>query len=554
MRIRYTVFLILFFSILAPCIQAMDTKHAASRVRPLKHLALQAASESLNTSQALKTFAKDPESILAAVNDHLPEDVTNDLARTMNITGNGLLPYTSKVLCAAKKNQLVTLAETSNTFEISASPCGSYLVCGIARLADIDSFQLQVWDVAHGELVYHEEGSVNQIAWNPAGDSFAYTTDEGAPQVHIVCKMETDWKKSLRIDQMLGYADKIAWNNDGIKLLTYSYSGNSHNIQIWDTKTGEQLYKDEFTVTDNTNVLAVDPTWSPDGSLLVYKKDHNALNILDSTTGKTKQINLKEQISPVAWNYCGTYIACGVRHAPKLYLIDPSTEQSYGISMPLSGGIKQLRWNPRDNSLACASGASLVSVYLPECIDMGAQDMHPIKVSLKGHKDMIRKIAWSPDGRLLASASRDKTVKVWDVSKGKKIQSISSPTQAMMQWMPDSAHIIISSGHMYHALTGAEMVCNPGEKVAITPDGKRLFFSGFGRAIRSVDTQLLAAISQASFSDTMKLRSIVDSIVTPVIEPFDDQNLIEEHYRADSLEDTLLKQFAHAIIQTKHGK
>src|SRR5712691_9273568 len=44
--------------------------------------------------------------------------------------------------------------------------------------------------------------------------------------------------------------------------------------------------------------------------------------------------------------------------------------------------------------------------------------------TLRGHTGWIGRIAWSPDGRMLASPSYDQTIRLWDAETGELLRTV----------------------------------------------------------------------------------------------------------------------------------
>lgn len=62
-----------------------------------------------------------------------------------------------------------------------------------------------------------------------------------------------------------------------------------------------------------------------------------------------------------------------------------------------------------------------------------------LRYTLPGHKKTINRIAWSPDGRVVASPSQDRTIRLWDVETGELYRTLkghSSPVRSVA-WSPD---------------------------------------------------------------------------------------------------------------------
>ncbi len=101
---------------------------------------------------------------------------------------------------------------------------------------------------------------------------------------------------------------------------------------------------------------------------------------------------------------------------------------------------------------------------------------------LRGHVGTVRSVSFSPDGKLIASGSEDKTVKIWDVATGTILRSIRGHGNSVTSvfFSPDSKFVISSSKdktvRIWDVETGNAIQRSPGvscegSPAAFSPDG-----------------------------------------------------------------------------------
>jgi WD40 repeat protein len=114
----------------------------------------------------------------------------------------------------------------------------------------------------------------------------------------------------------------------------------------------------------------------------------------------------------------------------------------------------------------------------------------------RGH--LIYALAFSPDGRRLASGSTDQTARIWDVSTGRCDQTLRGHTNRVMgiAFSPDGKHLATASldrtGRIWSAADGtSEAVLRGHDKevrcVAWSPDGKTLATGSYDATLRLWD-------------------------------------------------------------------
>ncbi len=139
--------------------------------------------------------------------------------------------------------------------------------------------------------------------------------------------------------------------------------------------------------------------------------------------------------------------------------------------------------------------------------------------TLSGHAGTVFGVAWSPDGRLLTSASRDTTIRLWDAQTAQLLLTLSGHTGTVfgVAWSPDGRLLASASfdttirlwdaqtAQPLHTLSGhADTVWS----VAWSPDGRLLASASDDTTIRLWDAQTAELLHTLS-GHTDRVNSVV---------------------------------------------
>ncbi|MGV9364265.1 nSTAND1 domain-containing NTPase [Amycolatopsis sp. NPDC003731] len=154
--------------------------------------------------------------------------------------------------------------------------------------------------------------------------------------------------------------------------------------------------------------------------------------------------------------------------------------------------LEHVAWSPDGRRVATASYDQTVQVWEA---DTGTK-----LLTLEGHGDRVWGVAWSPDGTRLLTGSRDRTARVWDAHAGIGLLTLRGHQEGVwgVAWSPDGRRVATSSydqvARVWDADTGAELLTLEGHQrdlggVAWSPDGTRLATGSRDRTARVWDAR-----------------------------------------------------------------
>jgi WD40 repeat protein len=345
--------------------------------------------------------------------------------------------------------------------------------------------EIHLWNPTSGDPIRVFTGpdkKVCSLAWSPDGKTLAAAMADKTIRLW-------DPENGKEIHSCRGHADvvtSVAWSPDG---KTLASSSDDSTVRFWDPATAKETL-DRIDHPQSVAVIA----WSPDGKSLSSGCADGKVRIFD---GKEIRICASKENAPVltlAWSRDSKIVASGDSKSIRLWNASSGKEtRSLKIDSPfLPPFVNSLSWSPDGKVLASATGQRMLQLWDP---DTGTEIR-----SWAAHREVVNSVAWSPDGKTLASAGNDNAIFLWDPATGK--ESLSPPGHRAMAtsvaWSPNGK-TLATTGHdgtvrLWNPATGKELQVLRGHEmqyvwsVAWSPDGKYVATAASDETVRTWDS------------------------------------------------------------------
>ena len=319
---------------------------------------------------------------------------------------------------------------------VSFSPDGRLLASGS------HDHTIKLWRVSDGSLVRTltgHTGFVRSVSFSPDGSLLAsgsgdktiklWRVSDGSLVRTLTGHTNWVWRQMVRAVRwggvdLTGHTNwvwSVSFSPDGSLLAS---GGDDKTIKLWRVSDGALVR----TLTGHTDrVRSV--SFSPDGSLLASGSDDKTIKLWSTTATQSVpagQVHTAPRSTPALQSAPSSQPSGYAPTPPPTPTPAQASRRRYGawvwsVLAILLIGLCVINLLPDGSPVRT----------LKESKQGGEDDartlLPPVR-TLTGHTSWVRSVSFSPDGRLLASGSDDKTINLWRVSDGALVRTLTGHT------------------------------------------------------------------------------------------------------------------------------
>ena len=468
-------------------------------------------------------------------------------------TLNQLTSLSADALNPEKYSMPAPLDIGSATYTLTYSPDGHILASGA------EDGTIRFWDAKSGQLKQTfkaHSNSIYALSYNADGSVLASASEQ------VIKLWDTKSILRQPKQRLEGHNDLVevlVYSPDGSILASGAWD---HTVKLWDAKSGK-LKKtlkghkgpvEALSFNPNGRVLASassDKTiklwdvesgqlkqtlkghdawvyalsYSPNGRILASGSLDKTIKLWNAESGQLKQTlkGHKGLIKSLSYVFDGRVLA-SASSDKTIKLWDAKSGELKQTLKGHKGAVKALSYNTHDSVLASVASDKMIKLwdvklgklkqivegnerstnvdaadYSQDDLTQSLKVIKPFKQMLKGHKAPIEALIYSPNGRVLASASRDNTIKLWDSTLSQLKQTLKGHEGSVyaLSYRSDSRMLASASkdntiklwdtqsGQLKQTLKEDE---ENTELVRYRPNGTILCATGLGDNGRSIET------------------------------------------------------------------